>query len=780
MKNLFDIKVWKQQLGLLPVHLNPLKENQGYMMLNGGNGDFCLQTTDLEADNVDFYSKSWSSSTKNFLTLDNDNVYIYNWLNDKVEPVPQKIVVENFNKFYNYLLSKSYKSSKDLVPFIIDIFRQFRNLTFEKSNPVQALNLLFGLLTSLEDDVNNINIEKWGLQSIDIPNRFDNYVQQIQNGISNVKPELDLIIRHSAGVLFQEAQKEVLFFNPQRDLFGGISSSLSTKTNLYSSIHYTPPFLSRTIVENSLRDINLQTDKLKIFDPACGSSEFLIEVLKQLRELNYKGNVEILGWDISETAINTSRFLLTYEKRTVWKDRLDFSLNLVEDSLLENWDNKFDLILMNPPFSSWDLLKTKENKDAVRQALGSSFIGKKPNQASAFFYKAINYLNERGVIGCVIPSSILTLDSYSKLRTNTNDLLDIKLLGKLGNFIFEDALTDVSFIIGKKPKNNHTPTVIWTRNEKGIAQEALRDFRKSIYNNQVTLDKPNFSIYQPISFPILKENWSPISIKNHNLFKGIERFVVEKRLSRIIDVFNVKLGIRTGNNKVFKISVKEYSKIPKSEQQYFKPSTENASIVDNQLQITSYVWYPYDTNNGEALFLTEEELQHNIPNIYNSILLPNKDFLQDRLKDLPNWWSLSDRAPRLLPLNQRILSTEFGKNYSFAFDKNGEFLTQGGYAWIPKKEFIKNDYYFYLAVFSSSFFNTLLSIYSKQLAGGKWYDLGKKYTKNIPIPNVHIDEVKNSDGYQRLVEIGKELSEGNTYTKSMSDTILEKYFYPNT
>lgn len=85
-----------------------------------------------------------------------------------------------------------------------------------------------------------------------------------------------------------------------------------------------------------------------------------------------------------------------------------------------------------------------------------------------------------------------------------------------------------------------------------------------------------------------------------------------------------------------------------------------------------------------------------------------------------------------------------------------------------------------MALFNSSFFDNLLSIYSKQLAGGKWYDLGKKYTKNIPIPNVYMDEVRNSEGFQRLVEIGKELSEGNTYTKSVSDNILEKYFYPNT
>lgn len=776
MKNLFDIQVWKQQLGLLPIHLNPLNDNGGHMMLNGGNGDFCLQTANLEIENIDLYSKSWSSSTKNFLIVKDDNVQIHNWLNDKTETVSHKIVSENFNKFYNYLLSKSYKSSNDLVPFVIDIFRQFRNLTFEKSNPVEALNLLFGLLTSLEDDVHNLNTEKWGLENLVIPDGFDYYIDQIQNGISNVKPELDLIIRHSAGILFQEAQKEVLFFNPQRDLFGGSSSFLSTKTNLYSSIHYTPPFLSRTIVENSLRNINLQTDKLKILDPACGSSEFLVEVLKQLIELDFQGNVEILGWDISETAINTSRFLLTYEKRTIWKDRLDFSLKLVGDSLLEDWDNDFDLILMNPPFSSWDLLNNKENRDAVRQALGNSFIGKKPNQASAFFYKALNHLNENGVIGCVIPSSILTLDSYSKLRTDTNDLVDIKLLGKLGNFIFEDALTDVSFIIGKKPKTNYIPTIIWTRNEKGVAQEALRDFRKTTYNNQVTLDKPNFSIYQPISFPILKESWTPISIKNHNLFKGIERFVVEKRLSRVIDIFNVKQGIRTGNNKVFKISVNEYSNLPEEEKEYFRPSTENDSFINGKLQITSYVWYPYGEDGIKIQ--TEEEFEEKVPSFYNSILHSKAELSNRARKDDSNWWHLSEHRAWLRKPTRKLISAEFGKSGSFAIDSQGGFVVERGNAWIPKKEFSEKDYYFYLAVFSSSFFDNLLSIYSKELLSG--WDLGKKYTKDIPIPNVNLDDVKNSDGYQRLVEIGKELSEGNIYTKTISDNILEKYFYPNT
>ncbi len=776
MKDLTNISTWKRNLGLLPIHLNPTKDNSDYVMLNGGYGDFCLQTINDNSDIDNYFSKSWSSNTKNFLVLDNENIKIYNWSKSTPETISKELVLNNFDKFYNYLLSKSFKSSKDVVPYIIDIFRQFRNLTQERTKPVEALNLLFILLSSLEDDVNDFDFGKWNINNTVIPNNFDFYTDNIKTGISNIKPELDLIIRHSAGTLFQEAQKEVLFFNPQRDLFGGVSNSLDTKKELYSSIHYTPPFLSRTIVENALKQLDLTVETIKILDPSCGSSEFLIEALKQLKQLDYKGNIQIIGWDSSKTAINTSNFLLNYEKRTIWNDKLNFTIKLVEDSLKEVWEDDYSLILMNPPYVSWELLKKKDSKDVVREVLGTNFNGK-PNQASAFFYKAITQLNENGVIGCVIPSSLLSLDSYKKLRNDIYDNIEIKLLGKLGNFVFEDALTDVSIIIGQKPKRNQVPTLLWTRNEKGIAQNALRDLRKLIYSNETTIDHPDYSIYKPIVFPILNENWKPISLENNNLFKNIERFVREDKLVRIDKIFFVKQGVRTGNNNVFKISKREFIGLPASEQKYFRASIDNESIKNGELYINNYIWYPYDEN--ELLIKSENEFQENVPTYFNSII-QHKESLSNRArKDINSWWVLSEHRAWLRKRSPRLISSEFGRSDSFAFDKNGEFVVERGNAWIPKKDFENDFYYFYLALFSSSFFNKLLSVYSKQLAGGKWYDLGKKHTKYIPIPNIHSLEVIESIGYFKLVEIGKELSNGTTSLKTILDEVLIKYFYPN-
>lgn len=87
------------------------------------------------------------------------------------------------------------------------------------------------------------------------------------------------------------------------------------------------------------------------------SSEFLIETLKQLKNKNYHGKVTVIGWDTSACAVSTSNFLLKYEQQTQWdSNSLQFDIRKVADSLIEHWDNDYDLIIMNPPFMSWELL----------------------------------------------------------------------------------------------------------------------------------------------------------------------------------------------------------------------------------------------------------------------------------------------------------------------------------------------------------------------------------------------------------------------------------------
>ena len=103
-----------------------------------------------------------------------------------------------------------------------------------------------------------------------------------------------MILRHSSGAIFQEAHRLVHSFSRQLTLFGGYTSDIKySKDVSYSSIHYTPQYLARSIVESCLELIDMESKHLKILDPACGSGSFLIEALKQLKERGFGGHITI-------------------------------------------------------------------------------------------------------------------------------------------------------------------------------------------------------------------------------------------------------------------------------------------------------------------------------------------------------------------------------------------------------------------------------------------------------------------------------------------------------
>jgi type I restriction-modification system DNA methylase subunit len=772
MNKIRDINFWKQQFGLYPILMNPQNNLSKFLMLNGGNKDFCLQTDSLENENS-FFSDSWSTNTKNFIAFDNDYAHIYRWYNTKTEKYLIKQIEENTDRFYEYLSSKSFKTPSDIVPFIINIFRGLRNYTHNNA-PEESLNLLFRLLISMEDNMDT-DLSKWGIADVKVPSNFDYYVQAIKSGINSMSPNLDLILRHVSGALFLEAHKEVIYFDTQRDLFGSFSNKIVTKNDTYSSVHYTPSYLTRSIVENCLKQINVQEkETIKVFDPACGSSEFLIETLKQLQNLDYHGRVKIIGWDTSSSAVCTSRFLLNYEQRTQWdSNRLEFEIKHVADSLVEQWDTDYDLIVMNPPFISWELLKDRKKKDAILDTLGSSYERKRPNIAGAFFYKAAKSLKHGGVTGCVLPYTILTSDTYAKIRKEIRDELSIILMAKLGNYVFEDALTDVSIFIGKKEPSNIPVKLIWTRNEKGAIPDVLLDLRKMEISKQPAIEKSNYSIYSTSVFPVSIDNWKILSFENKTLKEDLERFILEGKLNPIADIFSVNQGALSGVKNIFTISDVTYARLPKKEQRFFRPVITNKSIKCGQLNTVEFIWFPYDKNG----IIIKDETELETLSFAQKSLIPHKEKLAKR-EGIKEWWGLTRPRNWQYEKGMRLYSNRFGNSDSFAVDISGKCIIEEGNAFMPKQKFDEKDYYFYLAVFSSSIFDVLLSIYAKQLAGGNWYDLGAKYIKNIPVPNVHLPETRKSKPYYRLVELGEELGNGNAYVKHAIGDML-KIYYPN-
>ena len=238
--NILNANEWAAISGLLPIHLTAEGNMDRFIMLDGGFYDFCLDLTKEERDLSNYSSDAWSSNAKNYVYIDDNKVKVYNWLKDEPESIPLKIVKEKFVQFVNILNKNSYRTSDDVMPFVLSLFRQMRNQTHEKKEPLEALNLLYKLLISLqEDNINSTVCEKWGILDIDEPQGFDTLIEYIRKGCRNIQPNLDLILRHSSGVLFQEAHREALSFDTQYNLFGEMSSSIELKSPTLYSFKYT-------------------------------------------------------------------------------------------------------------------------------------------------------------------------------------------------------------------------------------------------------------------------------------------------------------------------------------------------------------------------------------------------------------------------------------------------------------------------------------------------------------------------------------------------------------
>lgn len=740
--NLNDhLKTWKSNVGLLPVKLFSKAnfDKNYYMLLNGGIGNFCLDLSAIPAEEIDYHSYAWSANTKNYVVVKEQNVVIYNWVSKKVETAPLNVVRENQSKFYNYLHTRSLFTEHDILPSVLRAFNRIRNFTYEQDNPVEAFSLLLTLLVRLENPGTKIINSDWLIPDVSLPSWFDQLFDDFSVNNLHLKPNVEIIFRHTAGSIFQDAHSLVESFNPELDLFDGAPSPSKLIKKKGTTTHYTPSGLVRSLVEVSLDKCALSKSNISVLDPSCGSGEFLVEVLKQLREREYAGSVRIQGYDISEIAVLSTKFLLNIQKRDYWGKRLEFNIEHVRNSLVKQW-GEHELIFMNPPYISWDSLDN-DLRDSVRNSLSVIHSGK-PNLSAAFLLKATDSLSSEGIIGCVIPSALIHSESYAALRNRINDSIKLYIIGNLGSKVFPFILTDVSILVGGKLPNENKIIKIWTDNSRNNSDEILRELRMFNEKGSLNINNKIFNIYRDINQN--DPSWKCTSQSDSELVKELKLGEESGSLVPIAKIFDVRQGIRTGANSIFKIPIQEYENLPQSEKKYFRRAIESESIQNCRVKPVNSVWFPYSSN-GEPFFNEESELAREIPNYYMK-LKAEKERLSKRKKKVKNWWDLSDKAPRLFNVDTIIVSGEFGNNSSFSILHDYSYVIERGYGWRIKGNKQNEDlYYFYLTILSSNFFNRLLSIFARRLYGNDIFDLGKSNVKNIPIPDYRFFQGLNHD-----------------------------------
>lgn len=758
LQHLKDGELWKSQFGLLPVPLfRDTEEEQPLVLFNGGRGNFCIDWGCYQLGD-DTRSFTWSSNISHYIMATQDAFEVQRWDQPRtaIERYKFDRVAENFEKFHQYLEKTSPRQDLSVVSHVIRTFRRLRATLGNEVSGEDALRAFLYLLGSIADqsDRGNLDLRRWRLSedaeraaNIVRTNDWDKLSEEVRQGrpMQGLTPRIDLLLRHASGQLFQDAHYEAVFINAGQLSFDGfVPSPVSVGAKAKGiGIHFTPPALARAVAEEVLNSATF-SQELSVFDPACGSGEFLREILRQLKIRHYRGRVKLLGWDISASACEMANFTLAWEARDAMGEVAIEICNI--DSLLpqNEWPTALDIVIMNPPFVSWQDLSVDQRANL------SSILGdikeKRSDLSQAFIWKAIGSLQENGILGTIVPASFFTNESANRLRSRLKEEMQPVLLARLGSHqLFSGAIVDTAIYVAKKePENSQSVVALWADHRTQSNSAGLRALRKLRAQHDITsypVVGDGFSVY--LDNNLGKDtNWSPRPYESTKLASNVSM------LPPVKNIFEVKQGVRTGHNKVFVITKSELYNLPDLERTYFRPCVVNDSIKCGFLLDDYFVFYPY----GNKSIDSEQQLQEELPIYSEKYLLPAKPRLLERPRVNPQkWWGLSEHRAWQVSDKPKLISTYFGGKGSFAWDNHGVFVVVQGYAWIPKRQSLSEEAAKgYLAIFNSDFFVRLISNVSNSVAGGQW-DLSKKYVEKIALP----DLTMFSESISIVDELGK-------------------------
>ena len=159
-----------------------------------------------------------------------------------------------------------------------------------------------------------------------------------------------------------------------------------------SGEYYTPPFLVKKMINEHYKLGE------KVLDPCCGTGNFLIEVVKLITSSNVKETSKssairnVSGYDINPISIFITKVNVLY--LLAYSENHSFVNLSVRDSLFPNppiLNEKFDLIIGNPPWYTYRDIQSIEYQDKIKNLAEELEIKPRPKnvlniEISGFFF----------------------------------------------------------------------------------------------------------------------------------------------------------------------------------------------------------------------------------------------------------------------------------------------------------------------------------------------------------------------------------------------------------
>jgi len=334
------------------------------------------------------------------------------------------------------------------------------------------------------------------------------------------------------------------------------------KLNLYTNFQKEDLInLSKIEVEfyKLLNDINSKKNiinilqNFRIFDPTCGSGNFIFVALIELKQIYKKldldiNDVEIIkkhlfGNDIDKIALDLLffRFELYFNENNIDKTLLaEIHKNFTNNDILEESKQiKFQCILGNPPYFELNIDDKEKYQKFKTFKCGNIY--------PLILEKSFNYLDNKGIMGMVVPISFISTIRMKYIRNylfNQSSNIHISSFADRPSSLFVGVHQKINVLFVEK--DNFNINKLYTTSYIHFnKQEFSFDFIEKInyinnkYKFEYFLPKIGNKIEESIFDKIINEKTSLLSLKKSN---GQGKLYVNQRLYLWIKTFTKKLS----------------------------------------------------------------------------------------------------------------------------------------------------------------------------------------------------------------------------------------------